>query len=395
MALYDEIIFPSAPNSDESLVLLEKICSPPPCESYPQLNGPLILYGAGKLGKLACDYLQKVGQTFLYIVDRNADTARQQEFWKDVQILNPEEVPPMDKKNAILAICISTFSWNNVVRPLQKQGWEKIIPFYDLTHQFKDQHPLNNGWFGHRFSEQDRQVHASLLGAWQDNHSRASHLQFLAWRMLREEWSFHKAEVDTSSRYFIPEVTKALTGSECFLDVGAHHGEIIPQFLDRVAGKFMKIMAIEADPENMIKLQKTLLQSLPSYSRKKIQFKEIAIGRKKHKGSFISGLNYASQLGKGGMNVQVTTLDSLEFCPTFIKVHLEGGELDALKGGLTKLQQNRPIIAATVYHGEHHMKDLATWLMSHVTNYHFYLRLHGWWGTGLVVYALPKERTNV
>lgn len=37
---------------------------------------------------------------------------------------------------------------------------------------------------------------------------------------------------------------------------------------------------------------------------------------------------------------------------SFIKLHLEGGELDALKGGQQSLTRRRPIVVATVYHND-------------------------------------------
>ena len=75
-----------------------------------------------------------------------------------------------------------------------------------------------------------------------------------------------------------------------------------------------------------------------------------------------------------------------------MKLHLEGGELAALKGGIQTIRRSRPIIAATTYHNSLGLWEFPQWIMHNLMDYRFYLRLHGWCGTGLVIYAIPLER---
>ena len=66
---------------------------------------------------------------------------------------------------------------------------------------------------------------------------------------------------------------------------------------------------------------------------------------------FREGLGYASQLSETGTTrVSTRPLDTMGLSPTFLKLHLEGGEFAALKGALKTLLLNRPIVTATVYH---------------------------------------------
>ena len=46
----------------------------------------------------------------------------------------------------------------------------------------------------------------------------------------------------------------------------------------------------------------------------------------------------------------------------------------------------------TSYHNRQGLWHLPAQLMSCLDNYRYYFRLHGWLGTGGVIYALPKER---
>ena len=91
------------------------------------------------------------------------------------------------------------------------------------------------------------------------------------------------------------------------------------------------------------------------------------------------------------MRVRTRPLDALGVSPTFIKLHLEGAELVALKGARTLLAA-RPIVAATVYHNADGIWRTAAWLMETLTDYRFLFRTHSWCGTGAVIYAIPHER---
>ena len=85
-------------------------------------------------------------------------------------------------------------------------------------------------------------------------------------------------------------------------------------------------------------------------------------------------------------------LDTLGLAPTFIKRHLEGGELPALKGARETLAKHRPLVVATVYHNDDGIWRTPSWLMETLPDYRFLFRAHSWCGTGAVVYALPRER---
>ena len=73
-------------------------------------------------------------------------------------------------------------------------------------------------------------------------------------------------------------------------------------------------------------------------------------------------------------------------------MHLEGGELDALKGGWSTLREHRPILAATVYHNDDGIWKTPLWMMENLEDYRFLFRIHSWCGTGAVLYAIPAER---
>jgi FkbM family methyltransferase len=241
-------------------------------------------------------------------------------------------------------------------------------------------------------TEEDLVQTAEVLERWDDDLSRAHHLQFLAWRRLRQEWSFEGATISADDRFFIPEITSVLHGKEIFVDGGAYHGRVAQAFIERTQGKFRQIIAVEPDPWNRARLRDTLQ---PLIADRRVSVLNHALAGAEGEALFHDGLGYASQLSETGqMRVTVRPLDALGLSPSFLKLHLEGGELAALKGARQSLVANRPLIAATIYHNADGIWRTPHWLMQTLSDYRFLFRAHSWCGTGAVLYAIPHERVR-
>ena len=204
-----------------------------------------------------------VGHDFALVVDRDAAARARDPGWADVDIKHPEEVSSASKRTHRFAVSIVTIPYVPIERWLREHGFEDVVPFYDVAESFRDLHPLSNGWFSPPLPDDDRQNTATVLRRWADDTSRAHHLQFLAWRRQRAEWTFDGAAVHTDNRFFIPEVTRALRADEVFVDAGAHHGGVIDSFLRQTNGDFATIAAIEPDPANRAILDDNLATLLP------------------------------------------------------------------------------------------------------------------------------------
>ena len=195
------------------------------------------------------------------------------------------------------------------------------------------------------------------------------------------------------ARFFIPEIVQVLHDGEIFLDGGAHHGSVIEAFIKQMNGAFDRIVAVEPDPSSRVVLDGQLQSLLPHDPR--ISVLDCALGEIEGAATFHGGLGYASQLsGTGQMRIAVRPIDTLGLSPTFIKLHLEGHELDALKGARQTLARCRPIVAATIYHNADGIWKTADWLMDALPGYRFLFRAHSWCGTGAVIYAIPDERAG-
>ena len=383
--------FDRPPDADRAVMLLAELATAPCAYSPVAADVPLAVYGAGKMGLLARDFLAAVGHKLVMVIDRAAPRlAREPSWWSD-PILSPDEAVKHAKDGLRILVCVVTSPYVPVERSLLQLGFKDIVPFYDLAEFFRNVHPLSNGWFAAPLTAFDREKTAAVLARWDDDVSRAHHLQFLAWRRLREEWVFDAAPTPNCVRFFIPEVTGVLKDDEFLLDAGTHEGSVSQAFVRHTKGAFRRIAAIEPDPSNRARLEANLQSWLPADPR--VTVYDCALAEAEGDALFHDGLDYASQLSPTGrMHITTRALDTLELSPTFIKVHLEGGELPALQGARETLLANRPIVAVTVYHNADGIWKTPHWLMQLLPNYRFLFRAHSWCGTGAVIYAIPGER---
>lgn len=380
---------PGPPNLATALDLLERLPAPPPGLGPDPVDRPLVLYGAGKLGELAADLFAALGIDIAYAVDRAPPPSGL--LAGRIPVLAPDRVPPPHKSSHLIAVCVVTAPYRPIHGFLAESGWRRIRPVYDVLEAYADRLPMGNGWFAGPLSAMDRERIAQVLEQWEDDISRAAQLQILAWRCLREEWLFDGAPIHLDDRYFIPPMLAALGSQEHCLDAGAWDGTASQQFLQRTGGACQTLTAIEPDPDNARRLR-GWVSGLPAELAARIRVLEYALGAEDGEHAFAQGHGMASRLMAGAPGTaRVRALDGLDLPCTFAKLHLEGGELAALAGGLDFLRRNRPKLAVTVYHSRDGLWRIPALLMEGLENYRFYLRLHGWCGTGAVAYAIPRE----
>jgi FkbM family methyltransferase len=386
-------VFSSLPGVIRSLGLLEEIAQGAPFVAPIREDLRIGLYGAGDFGRMAIDVLKALWIKPAFILDQKPEAARRNPAFDGIPVYAPDEAPEALKDQAQILVTVATAPYAPIETALHERGFQHVAPFYDFSERFRHIHPLSNGWRMDALTAHDQAMIAHVLQGLEDDASRAHHLQFLAWRRLRQEWTFDGAPVDTSNRYFIRDVETLLRPGERLVDAGAYRGGVSIAFAER-RPDWASLAAIEPDPVNRADMEQAFDAAFQDAKKKPLLF-DCALGAANGEAPFHHGLGYASQLSvTGGLMAQLRALDDLDLAPTVLKLHLEGGELDALKGANRTLAKHRPIIAATIYHNDDGVWRSPLYLMQTLKDYRFLLRLHAWCGTGAVLYALPRERSE-
>ena len=353
------------------------------------------LYGLGELGKLAIDYLKVIGKGPLAVLDECLSNNDAMLFWRAYNPIPLTELKSSRLPSSSVAVAVTKYPLKIFSDKLFLLGFNKVFSFYDYTENFQTVHPLSNGWSKKSLTNVERNKIFDASNIWNDDCSLAHHTQFVAWRLNRVEFDFQSYPVEPERRYFIPEINSVIRPDEAILDIGAHFGEFLTKFVNLFGFSFKKYMAVEPDYENRDRLRKFLDMNYQE-NHELISVSDKLIGRKDGYACFASGFGHSCRIHETiGSSVPITAIDTLGFEPSFIKLHIEGGELDALSGALDTIENCRPIVAATCYHNEDGLWKLPAFFKDNFENYKLYFRLHGWCGTAAVIYAIPNERKSL
>jgi FkbM family methyltransferase len=177
------------------------------------------------------------------------------------------------------------------------------------------------------------------------------------------------------------------------VDCGAYTGDTAEQVIRRNPA-FSRIIAIEADPENFDRLTKWI-GTLEAPVASRINALNVAVGAKRGKLRFQAGGGEGAKLATdGNVVVECVPIDDLatEAAPTFIKMDIEGAELDALEGARRSIEMHRPILSICVYHKQNDLWRIPLFIHTLVEDYRLFLRPHDVDGWQLVCYAVPANR---
>jgi len=351
-------------------------------EASPPAAG-IVLYGAGKMGKMALDLMRAAGIHPDYIVDRTAT-----EELEGIKIFHPALISEKDKLSKVFVVCVVTAPLAPILDFLRSLGCVNVRHFYSYSEAaFPSLMP--NGWAVPEPGEAELSGITRVLQALQhDERSVADYLRLLWWRLRRIDVVYPGMPVLYAGKYFRAPGFPALRADEVYLDGGAHFGVTINDFIKATAGSYAHIHAFEPDEKNLA----VLAASLPA-DRGRIIIHKMALSDGNGPMKFRAGLGYASRTEEGGETlVNARTLDSLpQVRPSVIKLHIEGDELRALKGAAGSISKQRPILMVLVDHSNDGLYRIPDFLAG-LKNYKLYFGLHDHCGNTSIYYAYPAER---
>ena len=92
---------------------------------------------------------------------------------------------------------------------------------------------------------------------------------------------------------------------------------------------------------------------------------------------------------EGTTNISCMALDELmENCVSFIKMDIEGAEMEALKGAERLIQKWHPQLAICIYHSDKDMVEIIKYIHCKFPFYKVYVRQYTWFYADKVLYAI-------
>ncbi len=233
-------------------------------------------------------------------------------------------------------------------------------------------------------------------GFFQDELSQKTLLALLKARL---SWNLdYVKDVCVGNEYF-PEDIIRLQRDEVFFDCGAWEGDTVREFLRRTGGQMKKAVCFEPGEQQTRAFSRFFANDL-QIGRIELIPKCLSdtVGSLYFENTEeTTGSHVTSEAKDGCVSVPSVTIDSIAQCEpdvTFIKMDIEGSELSALRGAECTIRKCQPKLAICVYHKPEDIFEIPEYIHSLQLPYRYFLRHHESSLYGTVLYAIPEEEVN-
>lgn len=357
-------------------------------ESGGDLRGePLVLYGAGNLGRSVLARLRRVGVEPVAFADDTPD--KQGRVLDGLSVVTPAEaVARFGAQTVFVVTILNPFSsYLEVERRLRRLTDARVIPFLRVAWSYPEEFlPHFQFELPQRVLPKAAEIRRALP-LFADEESRRQFVAHVRFRLLLDH-----AALPASSKgdYFPPDVLAPLPPDATFVDCGAYDGDTVRRFIGQQRGDFGRIYAFEPDETNCRRLRE-YVEALGEGVARRVRVHQAAVGARRGRLRFNStGDTSAAFDGAGDAEVEVLPLDEVvedDGATLYIKFDVEGAEREALAGADRLIRRARPVVAVSVYHRPDDLWELPFYLHSLDLGYKLFLRTQGEDGMDVVCYA--------
>ncbi len=244
---------------------------------------------------------------------------------------------------------------------------------------------FNVNWFHFYFSEPNfKQKILEITNLLDDEKSKLILNNRMNFMLTGDVKYLSQIPIDKVS-YFSEEYLN-INHNEVYVDCGAFNGDSILEFSNYVGAKYNKIIAFEPSKDIYLKLEDTVIKNslrnvITVNAGNGLQDQVLNFLNMKNEGSLVIDEDSISKLTEDDKSkiekIRIKKLDNyIEEQPTFIKMDIEGYELEALKGAEKILKTLKPKLAICIYHKEMDFYEIPLYLKSIVPEYKFKIRQH-------------------
>lgn len=200
----------------------------------------------------------------------------------------------------------------------------------------------------------------------------------------RNNGNFDYSDIYEENQYFVADIV-TLGTEEVFIDAGAYNGDTIEALIEKTNNCYKKVYTFEPGEKSFDIIQRKFSNN------EKIEPYKVGLWRKKDILLFEdNGVELGNKLdAQGNIKVTVDALDNLivDEAVTFIKMDIEGAELEALEGAKNIIVNHKPTLAISIYHKYDDLWEIPLYIKSLVPEYKLFLRHHSLVNSDTVLYA--------
>lgn len=334
----------------------------------------VILFGSGK----GCEYFLNSNivnkSNICFIADNNSNKCPPRV--NNIPIKDPNEIKAVDNR----LIVITSIYVLEITRQLASMG-------VDLNEVFTGSFliSINEEKNQAKCIEDNMQKIKAVSEMLFDEESRFIFDTIINKRKNNDKYYYDVEEV--KYHQYFPFDILSFFSEEVFVDVGVFNGVTSIEFSKKVVPNFKKIYAFEPDPANY----KICLNNFEKcdWMNQKIELRNKALSNVNGYVRFSGGDSSTSSISDTG-NIEVISVkldDEISEKVTFIKMDIEGAEIEALKGAENIIKTYKPKLAISIYHKTEHLWEIPLLVKEFVPEYKMYVRHHSFIFSETVLYA--------
>lgn len=359
-------------------------------------NKQIMLYGAGNVGKKLYKNLRDNNIEIACFIDRNKNIDQSK---YEVPVYQPEskELEVFKKTGyVILSALFSLNVYNGIKKYLLETGFYNIFGIHEINFSAIGCKSFYSNLFNNLCSKNDvvqknrsKIIEAfSLLETEQD---KELYIECLKSHLTMNFTEF-KEPYDISMQYLAHDIPVEKDYRR-FIDCGGFDGDTIRNFISQKI-EIENIAIFEPQNDLCEKITTCIDKNSSKFNLVTIFPCGVHSKTEKLKFSVSDDAPSVSKIHEKGSDIiQCVAIDDVlkGFNATFIKMDIEGAEIEALKGAKQTIVKNHPQLAICVYHSLSDIWEIPLLIKSFYSKYKFYLRNYNFMGLETVLYAFPED----
>ncbi len=336
---------------------------------------PVLLWGGGA----ACEYFIKFMEKYSIPVSGVIDKKKSVGLNGNLNIFTPEEA--YEKYNNMIIVISAIAHKDEILEEIVCKGYNYSVFSFDPTLEILQQISCEER--RRYFSAHEKDLYG-LFEKLSDKQSEIVFQNVIVGAITSDTDCYKYSSSD--SQYFPDIIKDNMSEEETFVDLGAFIGDSVEEFMLTVNNKFHKVYAFEPDTTN-------ICQAKANINDVRVKFFQNGVGSEPSVLYLAGGgeaTHCVSDESGSAAKVEIVKLDDIiNEKVTYIKMDIEGMELDALKGAEQLICHYKPKLAISIYHKLEDIVEIPNYIRKLDLGYKFYLR-HFWNcnGTDVILFAI-------
>jgi FkbM family methyltransferase len=355
-------------------------------------TSPVYLYGAGNMGKRLYRQLTANGVSVAGFIDRNPAAGHEDIAIPTFTPNAPELESAKTTATIILSGLFSLKVCQDIKATLTALGFQNIYALHEVNFTHVSGGTIRQTLFDDNYNKldvlgSDRPKIEQAFGLLAGESDRRLFLLLLKAHLTMDFTRFDEPH-NIGLQYLAHDIPEDKDFSR-FIDCGGYDGDTFRQLADHTE---IDTLAAFEPQAAMYRKYAATIASHPKPPRQTYLF-PCGVHSETTQLRFAANADAQSAArvsNEGDQLIQCVAIDEAlqGFRPTFIKMDIEGAEIDALHGAQKTIESVGPALAICVYHRFSDLWEIPCLIYSMRPDYRYYLRNYNYLGLETVLYAL-------